>query len=172
MGAIQVLDRGIPTPAEAQRLALWRPRDIGGFARPQPLSFCPGPEQLHRFGNARQIGLDGALQEVDLPQPPAFLGIGVEPSDAKQHVDRRDVALHCERGLGGPGYPIGKVLAVLRIHDRKPGIGRDQQRTAAFSPTRSTSNLLLSRGSVSLQRAKTSFPLTALLRWEGSARDR
>jgi hypothetical protein len=77
MGAIEAFDPGISAPSEAQSLALRRPRDIRGLARQQPLTFRPGPEDLHRFGDARRVGLDGMLQGFDLPQPPALLGVAV-----------------------------------------------------------------------------------------------
>ena len=86
MGPVQRFDRGVPSFAETQRLALRPTHDIMRLAREQAFSPCSVAEQLHGLRYARQVGLDDTLQIRDLPPTPAFNHFGIKPFHVNKHI--------------------------------------------------------------------------------------
>ncbi len=117
MRAIQLFDCRVSTLAEAQRSPRRRLRDIVGLTWDQSLRCGPRPKQLHGLGNARQIGLHGPFEMVELPLLPAFDRSGIKPSDPDQHIDRTDIFPSRERYLGCLDHAIAELLAIVRLHD-------------------------------------------------------
>src|SRR5713226_9758017 len=114
---MQRFDRRVSTLAEAQRSPRRRLRDIVGLTWDQSLRCGPRPKQLHGLGNARQIGLHGPFEMVELPLLPAFDRSGIKPSDPDQHIDRTDIFPSRERYLGCLDHAIAELLAIVRLHD-------------------------------------------------------
>ena len=117
MSAVCLFDGRMSAFTEPKRPPTRLAGDIARLARNQPPSLCPVSKQLHRLRYARQIGLDNALKILDLPVPPTLRRSRVKPPDPDKHVEWRHVILRCKQLLRRFGYPRGKRVSVLRVHD-------------------------------------------------------
>jgi hypothetical protein len=141
MGSVEPFDRRVAASTEPQPLSLRRARHIVRLARQQLLGGSPGPEQLHGFRDARQVGLGRCLEVFDLPAPPAIDRPGVEPSDPDQHVDVADVILGRECSLRCPDDPICELFTIPSVHRRS--IASRAETTLASARTAAASDDLV-----------------------------
>src|SRR3979490_428067 len=116
MGPVHRLDRRVPASAEAQRLALRSARDIVRRSFGQVSFPRAGPEQLHGFRYARQVGLHSALEAVDLTPPPTFPRPDVNAPDTDEDMDGAHIAVGGERRVHGLGDTIGERDPILPAH--------------------------------------------------------
>jgi len=105
-----------PASAEAQRLALRSTRDIVRRAFGQVSFPRPGPEQLHGFRYARQVGLHSALDAVGLTPPPLFHRPDVKPPDPDEDIDGAHITLGDERRVRSLDDTIGERVPIVPVH--------------------------------------------------------
>lgn len=87
--------------------------DIGRRACAQSSRGRPGSKEFHGFRDARQIGLHGSLQVIDLPAAPALHRLRIKPPDSDQHVD----GTHKVPG----GMPTKNIVLTKRQEELKSG---------------------------------------------------